>query len=152
MKVIYELNDSHIEQLHRLYQNEWWSNGRTLETTHKCVENSQLCIALIDTQDELIGFARVLTDFTFKAFVFDVIVREDQRENGLGDMLMSLIRSHERLADVAHFELYCLPEMSDFYARHGFTTDVGNIKLMRYRPGIIDLSQRDEQSQTGEDK
>lgn len=23
MKVIYELNDSHIEQLHRLYQNEW---------------------------------------------------------------------------------------------------------------------------------
>ncbi len=133
MKVIYELNDNHIEQLHRLYQNEWWSNGRTQETTRKCVANSQLCVALVDTQDELIGFARVLTDFTFKALVFDVIVREDLRGNGLGDMLMSLIRSHERLADVTHFELYCLPEMSDFYARHGFTTDVGNIQLMRCR-------------------
>jgi len=131
MKVIYELNNKHIEQLHQLYQNEWWAKGRTLEATHRCVANSQLCIALVDSQDNLIGFARVLTDFTFKALIFDVIVCENQRGKGLGNKLMSLVRSHEELSEVPHFELYCLPGMNDFYAKQGFTTDIGHIPLMR---------------------
>ncbi len=130
MKVIYELGSKHIEQLHQLYQEEWWTKGRTLEDTRKCVANSQLCIALVDAQDNLIGFARVLTDFTFKALIFDVIVREDQRGKGLGDKLMGLIKSHDKLSGVRHVELYCLPDMNDFYARHGFTTR--DVQLMRY--------------------
>ena len=28
-------------------------------------------------------------------------------------------------------ELYCLPELQKFYASFGFTTDVGNMALMR---------------------
>lgn len=132
MKVIYELSNRHIEQLHQLYQKEWWTKARTLEDTRKCVANSQLCIALVDTQDNLIGFARVLTDFTFKALVFDVMIREDQRGKGLGDRLMGLIKSHEQLSGVRHLELYCLPDMNDFYEKHGFTTNVCGVQLMRH--------------------
>lgn len=132
MKTIYQLSDKHIAQLHQLYQKEWWTKARTLEDTRKCVANSQLCIALVDAQDDLIGFARVLTDFTFKALIFDVIVREDQRGKGLGDKLMGLIKSHDKLSGVRHFELYCLPDMKDFYAKHGFTTEVCGVQLMRY--------------------
>jgi ribosomal protein S18 acetylase RimI-like enzyme len=79
----------------------------------------------------LIGFARVLTDFTFKALIFDVIVNPDYRGLGLGDRLVSLIVSHPRLKSVASFELYCLPELIPFYERHGFGDDVGGIRLMR---------------------
>jgi hypothetical protein len=43
-----------------------------------------------------------------------------------------LILRHEMLRNVKHFELYCLPEYQAFYALHGFTTDVGNVALMRY--------------------
>ncbi len=132
MNVIYRLTENHIAQLHALYQQEWWTNSRTLAETRKCVAGSQICLGLTDTNDELAGFARVLTDYTFKALIFDVIVRKDHRKTGLGDKLMSLIKSHESLKTVKHFELYCLPEMFGFYTKHGFTTNTGEIRLMRF--------------------
>lgn len=132
MNVIYSLAENYISQLHALYQQEWWSNSRTLEETRNCVAGSQICAGLISANDELVGFARVLTDFTFKALIFDVIVRKDHRKSGLGDQLISLIKSHEKLQSVKHFELYCRPEMYDFYGKHGFTLNTGEIQLMRF--------------------
>lgn len=132
MNVLYSLTEYHIAQLHTLYQQEWWTKGRTLGETQACVAGSQICVGIIGANDELIGFARVLTDFTFKALIFDVIVRKDHRKTGLGDKLLSLIKSHEKLQNVKHFELYCLPEMFVFYANHGFSTNTGEIRLMRF--------------------
>lgn len=43
----------------------------------------------------LVAYARVLTDFTFKALIFDVIVSENQRGCGLGDKLTELIKTKE---------------------------------------------------------
>ncbi|HEX5338042.1 MAG TPA: GNAT family N-acetyltransferase [Gallionella sp.] len=131
MNVIYSLNENHIAQLHGLYQQEWWSKGRSVEDTRKCVSGSQICIGIISETDELVGFARVLTDSVFKAFIFDVIVRNDSRGLGLGDKLLSLITTHQQLKSVKHFELYCLPEMMAFYSRHGFISNDGKIQLMR---------------------
>lgn len=126
-----ELSEKHIEQLHALFQGEWWSRGRSLEDTRSCVAGSQLCFGITSETDELIGFARVLTDFTFKAFIFDVIIAPGHRGKGLGNTLISLIRNHARLKSVRHFELYCLPEMLPFYAKHGFSSELGEIKLLR---------------------
>lgn len=131
MNVIYDLKENHIVQLHDLYQHEWWATGRTLAETKKCLAGSQICIGLVDEKNNLAGFTRVLTDYTFKALIFDVIVRSSERSNGLGDKLISLIKAHHQLQEVKHFELYCLPEMFDFYTRHGFTDDVGEIRLLR---------------------
>ena len=130
-RIVYGLDEPHIQQLHALYQNEWWTKGRTLEDTRKCVNHSQICIGLLNEHQDLIGFARVLTDFTFKALIFDVIVASEHRNKGLGDQLVSLILNHQQLRDVRSFELYCLPEMIPFYVRYGFSDDVGLIKLMR---------------------
>lgn len=132
MNVIRELSEKHIEQLHALYQDEWWTRGRSLEDTKRCVSGSQICIGIASNNDDLIGFARVLTDFTFKALIFDVIVAQGERGNGLGNELLSLIKNHERLKLVRHFELYCLPEMLPFYEKHGFSMNVGEIKFMRF--------------------
>lgn len=131
IKVIFSLEPEQVAQLHTLYQQEWWTKGRTLEETDSCVRGSTIAIGLVNEGNELVGFARVLTDFTLKALIFDVIIREDQRKTGLGNKLLSLIKSHEKLQRVRHFELYCLPEMFKFYTKHGFTPEVGEIKLMR---------------------
>ena len=131
MQVIYEFNEEQIKELQELYAREWWTNTRTLVETRACVEGSQICIGIIDTSGRLQGFARVLTDYTFKALVFDVIVSEACRGTGLGDKLMALVMNHEQLTHVKHFELYCLPELYAFYKRWGFSSDVGDITLMR---------------------
>ena len=132
MQVVYALSDKHLVQLHQLYQQEWWSEQRSLDDTRNGIAGSQLCMGLVTPQDELVGFARVLTDYTFKAFIFDLIVRKDLRDQGLGKQLLTLIQTHDKLRRVNHFELYCLPEMAAFYAAQGFTTELGGLQLMRY--------------------
>lgn len=87
---------------------------------------------MTDSNDQLIGFARVLTDYIFKAMIFDVIVSEKHRGLGLGDKLIEPIKSHPALHQVRHFELYGLPDMEAFYERHGFTIKTGGVKLMRH--------------------
>ena len=131
MDVIYKLNSRQISELHVLYQNEWWTEGRTLKETEQCVEGSQICIAVIDKNGSLQGFVRVITDYIFKALIFDVIVSKKYRKQGVGDKLIGLVKNHQALNQVKSFELYCLPELESFYKNHNFTTDVGQINLMR---------------------
>ncbi len=75
-------SEEHLVQLHHLYQGEWWTKRRSIEATRRVVHGSQICLGLETHAGELVGFARVLTDFTFKAFIFDVIVaRAPERLN-----------------------------------------------------------------------
>lgn len=126
------LTEGQLRDLHALYRNEWWTNQRSYEETRKkVVDGSQICLGLRIPTGKLVGFSRVLTDYIFKALIFDVIVAQQYRGLGLGDKLVSLIAEHERLRDVKTFELYCLPKLVPFYERHGFSDDVGKIRLMR---------------------
>jgi len=131
MTIIYNFSDNNIKQVHQLYQEVWWGKERTIEETISCVNGSQVCIGLLDKHNNLIAFTRVISDFTYKAILFDVIVSAEYRGDGLGQRLLKLVKNHEKLKSVKHFELYCLPEMESFYTDFGFSTDVGGIKLMR---------------------
>lgn len=131
VSIVYKFNSKYIEQLHGLYQKEWWTNGRTLEETERGIGGSQICIGLVDENDDLQGFVRVLTDYIYKALIFDVIVSEKCRGGKFGEQLMELVLAHGDLKHVKHFELYCFSELSPFYEKFGFSTDVGGVKLMR---------------------
>ncbi|WP_085300503.1 GNAT family N-acetyltransferase [Cognaticolwellia mytili] len=131
MKVIYSFTDKYIEQVYWLHKQAWWSSGRTVEETKRCLEGSQVCIGILDEDENLIAFTRVITDFIFKAIIFDVIVDKSHQGAGLGQRLMSLVKQHKDLHSVKHFELYCLPEMVAFYESFGFSTDIDGISLMR---------------------
>ena len=81
--------------------------------------------------NELVAFARVLSDRVCKALIFDVIVAPGHRDQGLGQRLVDRIVRHPELERVKHFELYCLPDLTAFYERWGFSMDVGGVALMR---------------------
>lgn len=132
MEVIYNFNDSQVQDLHKLYQAEWWTENRSCDETQSCVDGSQINIGLVDGEGVLQAYARVLTDYIFKALIFDIIVNENHRGKALGEKLISLIKDHKELVKVKHFELYCLPEMISFYEKYGFSNNIGQIKLMRY--------------------
>ncbi len=130
MKVVTQLKQKQIEQLFHLYRNEWWCKERTLIQTQKVVENSSLIFGIVDNNDTLIAFARVLSDFTFKAFIFDVIVDKAHRGKGLSDKLLSAIINHSKLQNIETIELYCLPEMKPLYAKYGFK-EVDGLSFLR---------------------
>jgi len=131
VKSVYKLSPKHLTQLHELYTEEWWTKERTLEETRQVVAHSTVVVGLVNAQGDLVAFARVLSDRIFKAFLFDVIVAAPYRDQGLGRELMEAVLHHESLQEVKNFELYCLPEMADFYRQYGFTDDVGAITFMR---------------------
>ena len=126
------LSEAQTQQLHSLYQREWWTVGRSLADVRTMLQHSDFVFAIAapDTE-ELLAFARVLTDHVFKALVLDVIVHPDHRSAGLGSFLMAHIMGHPVLSRVRHIELYCLPERAEFYRRHGFTSELGELHFMR---------------------
>ncbi len=94
--------------------------------------NIDIVLGAVDqVSGQLVAFARVLTDGVFKAKIFDVIVAPDFRNRGLGTQLMNAIRENPQLRDVRNLELYCLPEMAPFYERWGFTSNLGDLVLLR---------------------
>ena len=131
--VIYKLNEKQINQLHELYLDEWWTKERTLKDTMKCVQGSQVCIGLVDKNNNLIGFVRVITDFIFKALIFDLIINTKARNKGLAKKLIKEVLQHKKLSEVKHFELYCLPELKNFYSQFGFNDEIEGIELLRLK-------------------
>lgn len=126
------MSPERAEQLHALFQEEWWTRGRTLDEVHRLLEHCDLFFAFAEgSSGRLAAFARVLTDYTFKAFIFDVIVARPFRRRGLGRRLMQAICDDPRLCGVRHLELYARPPVTEFYRRLGFTDDLGELRLMR---------------------
>ncbi len=115
-------------QLYDLYSKEWWTEGRAFEDVIRMVKHSDLAIGFCSDRDELIAFARVLTDYTFKAMIFDVIVSSGFRSKGLGKSIVNRILDHETLTRVHRFELYCPDNLIPFYSGLGFAK--GTAKLL----------------------
>lgn len=127
-----ELTDRQLEQLMVLYKGEWWSNTRTLPDVQRMLHSSDILFVVTEEGAEnLLGFARVLTDDVYYALVLDVIVGTRHRGRGLGKSLMDAVISHPRLLAVRSIELVCQPELVEFYKKWEFTDAVGRSLLMR---------------------
>jgi GNAT superfamily N-acetyltransferase len=133
LRLVERLDGDLPEQLHALYLEEWWTHRRNARDVRRMLDGSDVVLAFVDDaqEDRLAGFARVITDFTYKALVLDVIIQADYRKIGLGARMMDEVIGHPKLKDVLHFELYCRPELVPFYERWGFTNDLGVLQFMR---------------------
>ncbi len=93
---------------------------------------SDVVVGLLEAEsNELVGFARAITDQTYLAVVLDVIVDPAHRGCGLGARLLDELLARPELAEVENIELVCQPELVAFYRRSGFTEEVGRSLLMR---------------------
>ena len=130
-RIVETLTENQVSDLMDLYKNEFWCDKRTREDVVKMLAATDVIIGLVDEGDRLIAFTRVMTDFVYRAMVFDVIVHPTQRKTGLGKVLMDAVVNHPQLQAVENVSLNCLPKMIPFYQRWGFTNDVGEMKYMR---------------------
>jgi GNAT superfamily N-acetyltransferase len=125
-----EVPPSRIPELTDLMRTAWWMSDRTPAEVSRLLEHSDM-VTTVTLADRLVGFARVLTDYTHLALVLDVIVDESHRGSGLGAALLDAVVNHPELVDVRSLELVCQPELIPFYRRWGFTDQVGSSTLMR---------------------
>ncbi|QIR35480.1 GNAT family N-acetyltransferase [Tolypothrix sp. PCC 7910] len=133
-QIVDHLTENQILELVDLYKNEFWTKNRKYQDVVKMLAASDIIIAFVTDSQELIGFTRILTDFVYRATIYDVIIKPTYRKMGLGAKLMDAAINHPQLREVEQIALYCLPEMMPFYQRWGFTTEVGELRLMyRYQ-------------------
>lgn len=130
--IIHDLSPKQIDQLLGLFKQMWWTQSRTEGEVATMLKNSMSFGMIEQDSHNLVGYARVLTDEIKYAFIFDVMLAEHLRGNGLGKVLMEAIMTHPRLKSIKNFELTCAPDMVGFYERFGFSEDYGvEVRPMR---------------------
>ena len=89
-------NRLQLDAIHRFLSEEsYWAKERTKEQTEMAIKNS-LPFGVYKGKN-LIGFARVITDFATFAFLGDVFILEEFRGQGLSKWLMEVIINHPDL-------------------------------------------------------
>lgn len=135
LEPIHELNDAQILQLVDLYKTTWWAEDRTLENVREMLAHTDFVFGFVRPENEtLVAFARVLSDWTYFAFIFDVIVAPEYRRMGIGSRVVDSVKKHPIIAKVQNIELCCLEEMKAFYKRHGFSEGSGRMQIKHKGP------------------
>lgn len=100
----------------RLYREQGWWPERTTDQVARVLAGAPAVGAWAG--GEFVGFARAVTDGTFRAYLEDVIVAERHRRRGIGRALVDALR--DELAGVARVSLFCPPALVSFYEAAGY--------------------------------
>lgn len=85
-----------IEMIHNFLSTKaYWSLKIPKETVVRSIENS-LCFGVYK-DNEQVGFARVISDYSTIAYLGDVFILEAHRGKGLSKLLMKAVMSHAKL-------------------------------------------------------
>ncbi|MGA6827707.1 GNAT family N-acetyltransferase [Nitrospira sp. NS4] len=107
------------QQLLSLFRQAPWAKGRTLEDAREMLRHTDLALCAWDGE-QLVGFGRVLTDFVYRATIWDVIVDQAYQKQGIGSEIVQRILHHPRLKKVELFWL--CTRRPGFYEKLGFNS------------------------------
>ncbi len=115
-------SDSHDidpEQLLVLFEQADWAEGRHLEDIKQMLTETDVTMTAWDGS-KLVGFGRVLTDYVYRASIWDVIVDVSYQAQDIGKGLVRRILTDDSLARVELIWL-CTRRYQGFYASLGFS-------------------------------
>ncbi|WPP49869.1 GNAT family N-acetyltransferase [Catalinimonas niigatensis] len=119
-----------VEFIHHNLNQTRWAKERTLEEVNTAIENS-LNFGIY-YQGQQVGYARLLTDYMFMAYLLDVFVAEEYRGKGFALHLMQSILKDERLRNIKIWRLGT-DDAHGLYERVGFKAIEQPEKLMEIK-------------------
>ncbi len=108
------------DQLVNLYRQAPWANGRTADDARAMLAHTDVAVSAWDGP-RLVGFGRVLTDYVYRASIWDVIVDKEYQGQDIGTEIMQRILNHPDLKRVELFWL-CTRDKQTFYEKLGFSS------------------------------
>jgi ribosomal protein S18 acetylase RimI-like enzyme len=128
-KISTDKNKLDLVAIHDFLSNRsYWAIGRSFETVKRSIENS-LCFGMYDSAGKMIGFARVVSDYAVFAYIMDVFILEDHRNQGLGKHLMDKIMQHLNLQGLQRIML-STRDAHGLYEKYGFKITASADKIM----------------------
>ena len=82
-----------MEDILRLLKMTYWADKRSRETVEKSVRNASCYGIYVEGVEEMVGFARVISDYATTFYLADVIIDPDYQHQGLGTALVSYVVS-----------------------------------------------------------
>lgn len=116
---------------HQLTEKSYWAKEQSRAKTERAFAGS-LAFGVYH-QNQQIGFARLITDYTRFGWLCDVMIDENWRGHGLGSWLASCVRAHPELATV-HRWMLSTNDAHQLYQRLGWRVVQDANKLMEFPP------------------
>ena len=107
-----------MDLVHASLASAYWAKGRPRALTERSWANC-LCFGLYAPDGTQAGFGRVLTDYTLRAHIADVVICDGFRGFGFGKALIEAILAHPELTTVVQWTLVTA-DAQGLYARYGF--------------------------------
>jgi GNAT superfamily N-acetyltransferase len=133
-----ELRERDRDAVYRFLSEEaYWSQGLPRDVFDRSIDNS-INFAAYSSGDasseeqEIVGFARVVTDRATFAWLCDVFVLPDHRGNGVSTLIMDAVMAHADLQGVRNFML-ATRDAHGLYAKYGFAPLVEPQRWMAIR-------------------
>ena len=86
-------------ELQDLYRYTGWGRSRSVEGIQAMLEGTSICFSARH-QDKLVGFCRMITDFVYRATLWDVIVHPAHQGKGLGSSLVDYALNHPAIRGI----------------------------------------------------
>lgn len=119
MIIFSDRQDIDPAQLVALYRQAPWANTRTPDDARDMLTHTDVAITAWDGS-RLVALGRVLTDFVYRASIWDVIVDEAYQGQDIGTQIIQRILEHP---DLKRVELFWLCTRSpEFYEKLGFSS------------------------------
>ncbi len=118
-----------VAQLLALYRTTWWAHDRSREQVQRALDHSRPVVTAWD-RSSLVGFTRVISDLTYRATIWDVIVRPSHQGRGVGKALMHYVLDHPDLKTVTQFFLLTADKHA-FYEHLGFKPERDMAMMLR---------------------
>ena len=117
-----------VEEVERLLKMTYWADTRPIEKIEKSMDNSECYGLFIEGIDQLVGFARVITDYATTYYLCDVIIDNEYQHNGLGKALVSYIASMPKYAELRG--LLVTKDAHGLYEKYGYEI-INNRAMMK---------------------
>ena len=118
MIIFSDRKDIDAAQLVALYRHAPWANTRSIEEAREMLTHTDVAITAWHG-NRLVGLGRVLTDYVYRASIWDVIVDTAYQGQDIGTQIIQRILEHPTLKRV---ELFWLCTRSPgFYEKLGFS-------------------------------
>ena len=129
-RIVEDINEIKLDDIVRLLRTTYWAEKRPVENIEKSVKNSKCYGLYIEENANLVGFARIITDYATNYYLSDVIIDEEYRSRGLGKALVSHIVSSPELQGLRG--ILVTRDAQKLYSQYGF--EVVNDRAMLRQP------------------
>ena len=122
-----------IDQVHDFLSNQgYWSLGRSRELVETSIRNSGLICAAYGAEGDVVGTARMVTDFGTFAYLCDDFLLPEQRGTGLGVAIVTTIVEHPDVAMLKR-QMLATRDAHELYRKLGFEPLDEPVKWMERR-------------------